>query len=227
MKPNTFWGTVLDLIFPPRCVCCGRVASPGQQVCAACGGSTPPAFWVGRMVHLQTGNTFLCMAPDVYGGNHRKAMIRFKFYGQRKSARYFAERMLHQLQAEEVLEQIDAIACVPLSAQRLQHRGYNQSQLLAQELCRLTKIPYVEALEKVADNREQHKLHRADRQQNVLGVYAVKNAQAVQGKRLLLVDDIMTTGATLQECAAQLVLAGAGQILCAVAARVPLEEVPS
>lgn len=221
---KSVWSTVLDFIFPPRCVCCGRVALPGRQLCTACDKTVPTAFWSGRMTHEETGKTFLCIAPDVYDGTMRKAIIRFKFYGQQKSAPFFAERILGQLRRSNLLTEFDAIACVPLSKERRKARGYNQSQLIAEELSRMTGVPYANVLEKVTDNREQHKLHRADRQQNVLGVYAIRQDEIVHGKRFLLLDDIMTTGATLQECAGQLIAAGAKQVICAVAARVPLEE---
>lgn len=223
MQIKQLWDFALGCLYPPRCLFCGKVISPGCQCCPACEKSVQPVYWRQLMAQPQTENSFLCLAPDLYGGNIRKAMIAFKFHGRPKYASFFAHRMFQQLEQEQLLHQIDWITCVPLSASRRKKRGYNQSERIAKELSCLSKLPYRPALEKTVDNQEQHQLHKKARRSNVQGVYrALPTAQIGMG-RILLVDDIITTGATLGECADVLYSAGAQRVICAAAARVPLE----
>nr|WP_286166976.1 phosphoribosyltransferase family protein [Clostridium sp. D33t1_170424_F3] len=97
-------------------------------------------------------------------------------------------------------------------------RGYNQSALVAKEAAQLLKLPYRVILEKYKENRIQHELDRRNRAKNVRGVYRFLPGEEITGKRILLIDDIMTTGATLQECADVLLCHGAASVLCAVIA---------
>jgi ComF family protein len=210
----------LDLFFPPRCPLCGRVLPPGKICCEACRERQKPQHWCSRMILPQSGKAFVCAAPDLYDGSLRSAMISFKFYGKKRHARFFAARMFDQLNANGLLDGISLVTSVPLSPQRRQRRGYNQSELIARELSALCGLPYSTVLEKQVENREQHRLNKADRRDNVRGVYRMAPGKSACGK-ILLIDDILTTGATLGECAGVLYAAGAQQVLCAAACRVP------
>lgn len=220
MKVDSLRTLFLDLLFPPRCPLCGGMLRPGEICCKPCGDQLPPRHWRSRMILPQSGKAFHCAAPDLYDGALRSAMIAFKFYGKKRHARFFAGRMFEQLNGSELLDKTMLITSVPLSPQRRQHRGYNQSELIARELAALCGLPYSTLLEKQVENREQHRLNKEDRRENVRGVYRMTSGQGAHGK-ILLVDDILTTGATLGECAGVLYAAGAEQVLCAAACRVP------
>jgi ComF family protein len=110
---------------------------------------------------------------------------------------------------------------VPLSRGRLRQRGYNQSELIAAELARLGALPepVPAALVRCRDNRPQVELPRAERLENVLGAFECSRPELVAGRRVLLIDDVSTTGATLEACAAPLIQAGAARVLGLVVAK--------
>jgi ComF family protein len=110
---------------------------------------------------------------------------------------------------------------VPLAPGRLRERGYNQAALIAQSLALVTMLPapQLAALSKVRETRPQVGLSRAARRQNVRGAFACLAPHLVQQRRCLLIDDVMTTGATLEACAEALVQAGADRVMALVVAR--------
>ena len=117
--------------------------------------------------------------------------------------------------ASSLGEELDGVTWVPMSPQKLRRRGYNQSELLAKAVAKELGLPAWNLLEQVRETDTQHSLTRAQRADNVRGAYRAKSATL--GKRVLLVDDIVTTGATLRACAQGLYGAGA-QKVCAVCA---------
>lgn len=204
-----------ELLFPPRCPYCGAVIKPEELACTDCLASFPEAPFVRRLF----GET--CVAPFCYDGLFRKAVIRFKFYGKRQYAGRLARAAFGALKKEYPHAAFDVITCVPLSKKRRRERGYNQSELLARELSRLFCVPYLPLLQKDKDNLAQHSLPKGRRCENVRGVYAFCGGkQDVSGKKILLVDDIVTTGNTLHECSRVLKRAGAKNVVCAAVASV-------
>lgn len=221
MSFNPFWSSVLEFIYPPRCMFCRKIILPGKTCCETCESALVPCHWNEQIIEPQSKKTLVCMAPDEYNGALRKAMISFKFHNKPKQADFFAQRMVTQLEQSSFLTRADGITSVPLSRERMRQRGYNQSELIAREIAVETGLTYSTLLEKNVENLEQHRLHKKDRQENVRGVYRLIPGNSVQDKRILLVDDILTTGATLRECAFVLYSAGAQEVVCAAACRVP------
>ena len=116
-------------------------------------------------------------------------------------------------------EGFDLLTWIPVSRLRKFRRGYDQAELLAKAVGRELGMETTAVLKKVRNNRQQSKIHDAAmRRANVLGVYHVTDAEAVQGKRILLLDDIFTTGATASEAARVLLTAGAKEVHCAAVA---------
>lgn len=142
-----------------------------------------------------------------YEGAVQHAILHMKFNGRGRYAKIFA-KYLAFLAAKHNL-QFDAVCFPPMSAKSKRQRCYNQSQLLAKYFCSIMQRDdcYIDALEKVKETERQEKLNKADRKQNLVGAYKVK--ADVKGKRVLVVDDVKTTGATLNECAKVLKKAGA------------------
>ena len=120
----------------------------------------------------------------------------------------------------DLVGEYDFITWVPLSRKRLRKRGYDQTRLIAEKIAVSLKVPLIPTLEKVRETKVQSTLTTVEeRRGNISGSYAVTVSQQLAGKRILLVDDILTTGATLSECARVLLLGGAESVCGAVFAR--------
>ena len=211
----------LDLLFPPKCPFCGKLLdAPG--VCPACRDSLPWTAEADALWELPGG--LRCAAPLWYEGKVRDALLRFKFQGASAAARPLGE-LIAQCAAEHLSGEFDTLAWVPVSQKRLRQRGYDQAELLARAAGAVWGVRPESLLRKHTDNPAQSGLAGAGaRAENVRDVYQARNAA---GKRVLLIDDICTTGATLSECARTLRQAGAAEVVCAAAARTPQEKVHS
>jgi Predicted amidophosphoribosyltransferases len=218
MKVKSAFSRLTELVFPPHCAFCGEVIPAGTQLCARCEAESPCIHAVKRIILPETGKTILCRVPYRYDGKVREAIIRFKFYGKTASAGFFGRQIAGEFEGGAT--GCDFITAVPISAPRKKRRGYNQSELIARSAAERMDLSYRETLVKTADNREQHRLSGEERRRNVRGVYAPVPGQEISGKRILLVDDIVTTGATLGECVSVLFLAGAKEVSCAAIAQV-------
>ena len=211
----------LDLLFPPKCPFCGKILDRAG-VCPACRDSLPWTAEADALRELPGG--LRCAAPLWYEGPVRDALLRLKFQGASALARPLGE-LIAQCAAEHFSGEFDAVAWVPVSRKRLRQRGYDQAELLARAAGALWGVRPQRLLVKVRDNPAQSGLEgAAARAENVRAVYRAQNAA---GRRVLLIDDICTTGATLAECARTLRAAGAEAVVCAAAARTPQEKVHS
>ena len=205
----------LDLLFPPKCPFCGRVLdAPG--ICDACQKALP---WTEGEEAVRRGpDGFRCAAPLRYEGLAKEGLHRFKFRGMSSAAAPLGE-LIAGCAAEHFSGAFDTVTWVPVSPRRLRQRGYDQARLLAERACRLWETKPLPLLRKTVHNPAQSGLKEAAaRRANVLGVYEPTDAGRIQGRRVLLVDDICTTGATLAECARVLREAGAEKVVCVTAA---------
>ncbi len=210
----------LGFFFPPRCLLCGARIAPGEALCGACGKKLPEGPRE-RRFRLTAGNgeKFVVMAPFAYTGGCRENIHRMKFQGKKALARPFGRMMAA---AAEGLGTFDGVAWVPLSPAGKKKRGYDQSQLLARSVAKALGLPLLPILRKVRDTAVQHELPRQERLANVKMAYEAGSGAA--GKRVLLVDDIVTTGATMTECALALYRAGAKEVAGLCIADAPLKE---
>lgn len=197
-----YWAS-LRFIRPPRCGQCAMPfphdmgAGGHDLICAACL-ENPPSFRFGRAVM-------------VYDESSRKLILRFKHGDQLHAVRTLVPWMREA--GNDILQSCDVIMPVPLHRWRLLSRRYNQSALLARGLGRAAgKTVQLDNLSRVRATPPQGYKKRADRQDNVKGAFRVKNPSAVVGKAVVLIDDVMTTGATLNACADALLAAGAASV---------------
>lgn len=204
---------MLDLLFPPKCPFCGRVQdAPG--ICPDCREDLPWTDEARSLRELRGG--LLCAAPLWYEGSVRKGIRRFKFHGGLSAAAPLGG-LIAQAAAERFSGGFGTVTWVPVSAKRLRRRGYDQARLLAEEACRLWDVEPERLLRKVRDNPAQSGLDGAGaRWQNTRGVYEAVGD--LSGKRILLIDDVCTTGSTLVSAAGALREAGAEAVVCAAAA---------
>lgn len=202
-----FFCDLLRMVFPQRCILCNQILLENDPVCEKCKKEIIP-----HQIMHQTESSY-CMAVFGYSGVVRDSIIRFKFHGYREYAAFYGRKMAEVFLKSAENNVPDLLVPVPLSKRRLKKRGYNQATLLAREMEKVLAIPCKECLQKVKNNAQQHDLNKARRQSNVKGVYRVLPDFSVKGKKILLVDDIVTTGATLDECAKVLYENGALQVV--------------
>jgi ComF family protein len=219
----------LDVLFPPRCVACGK---QGAFLCPDCREAMPralpprcPLCWqperrgeeCGRCARTRPA---FAGARSLYlfQGPVREAVHALKYNHLSALARSMGELMAAYLKTEEL--PVDLVVPVPLFGRRQRLRGYNQSALLARELARLDGLPLAErGLSRRRDTPPQARSVDAEaRRRNVAGAFAA-DGRRVEGRRVLLIDDVMTTGATLDACAQALRQAGAAAVWALTFAR--------
>ena len=206
---------LLDLLFPPRCVFCRKFLKRGEKsICPRCEGLLP--YTNGAERH---GDFFsVCVAPLYYEGDVRESILRYKFHEATGYAKTYG-RLMADCIRERLSGRWDLISWVPLSRERYRERGYDQAMLLALACALELDDVAVSTLEKFKNVEKQSKIGSAEkRRANISGVYRAVDPELIADKRILLIDDIITTGATLSECARTLRDAGAKEVLCAAIA---------
>ena len=226
---DPWWQTGLDLLVPPKCVGCGR---RGAEVCAACVADLRPLgpdvcprcglpSTEGRVCRRCLGKASplrAILAGYSFDRTIRAAILAFKYRGRSRLAPFLASALATPLATRPLT--IDLVVPVPLSVERSQVRGFNQAELLARPLASAQGWPVaVGALIRTRDTRQQTELPARERIGNVVGAFEVPDPACVAGKRVLLVDDVCTTGATLAACATPLLAAGAAGVWAIAVAR--------
>lgn len=206
---------ILDLLYPPKCPFCGHLLEKGDLLCPDCRRDLP---WLSgpageKTVELTGG----CVSVLEYDDRVKKAVHGFKFHGKSARSEVFGLLIAQCVREHELTA--DLVTWPPLSKKRLRKRGYDQAQLLAEKVGKELGLPVVRTLEKAHRPAQSGLDGEAQRRANVLGAYSAINAETFQGKRLLLIDDVVTTGSTLSECAKVLRLAGAEGVVCATLAK--------
>ena len=216
-----FFDSILDLLFPPKCVFCRKILHGAESDwCEKCVETLPYTEFGSRL----EGEYFdFCIAPLYYKDEARKSLMRYKFQNAPIISDAFGK-----LLAECITEHpdlwttddfklrpiYDIITWVPLSRKREKIRGYDQAELLALATASALSDKAVKVLEKILDVGPQSELgDAADRRANVDGAYEVIDPDLVDGKCVLIIDDIITTGSTLSECAKMMLEAGASRVI--------------
>jgi len=203
--------SVKAILFPVRCPYCETVIHKTEYACEDCKKKFPsPAI-----IKYAVGG-YKCTSPFPYDGIFKKAVKRFKFGNKGGYAKQLAFPMVQSILESYPGVDFDLITCVPMHKKRLAQRGYNQAELLARECAKIMNIPYCDTLEKFKENREQHSIKASERAKNVKGVYRIIDKELVRDKNILIIDDIITTGNTLGECAKILMKKGCRSAECAV-----------
>lgn len=207
---------LLKLLFPPKCMLCGQILGAEEEICGQCRNrillnTAPPRTEKGAFFDKAAAGLW-------YETDVRKAVQGLKYREKQNYARPLARVMAYAYQ-HKLQEDVDVITFVPTNPSTLRSRGYNQAELLAKELAKMLDKPCLPMLEKTRETRPMHGLRPEARRANVLGAYRLcGDADNVAGLRILLADDILTTGATLSECSRMLKMAGADKVFCICAA---------
>lgn len=202
------------LFFPEKCAFCGRPLEKGS-VCSQCRRSLPYTGLTAGTRMIKNVDRFV--SPLYYEDEVRRSILGYKFFGDIGNCRAYAALIAECLREQGI--EYDLITWVPLSRRHLRRRGYDQAELIADELAALTGRETTRLLTKVRENKTQSRVRgRENRLRNVHGVYEVSSEEKCRGVNVLLVDDIVTTGATVSECARVLRGGGAGKIYVTAAA---------
>jgi ComF family protein len=227
-----FRSALFQFFLPPQCPCCEKFLEEGQQgfcsnclsqircieppFCSICGipfisreAETHPC---GACVTYRRYFT-MARAWGAYEGSLQEAIHRWKYEGKTYLTPFFAEWMAEGLNRYWEPNSLDLLIPVPLHPQRLRERGFNQALLLVKELSRRTGIPYHKTiLQKQKPTIPQVNLSNVEREKGVKGTFHVIEKKALRGESVLLVDDVYTTGATVNECSKMLLRGGAERV---------------
>ena len=214
-----YLSALADLFYPERCVGCERRASDvlcrtcfdtlprvGSPVCGRCGLPTAFATFVCEECKNVDFGFQSARAPLKYDGVGKQVVHALKYRGYKRVVGRLAAPLMLQVVGED---HFDAVVPVPLHSSRLRKRGFNQAELLARGVAEKLKATVSDTLEVVRGTRDQVELSAAQRRANVAGAYTA--TKPLRGK-ILLIDDVFTTGATLSACAGTMVRAGAEEV---------------
>ena len=214
-----FGNSLLDFVYPGVCFHCGkRVSEKDVLICGSCWMKLPR----NNLHTLTSGDKFLTRKKYfafaawrfAFDDAVRELIHLFKFENYPFLHERLGLEMAETVANVEVLEAAHALVPVPLHIARIRERGYNQSLLLARIISEKTGIPLLNTLERIKNNRPQATIEdKREKERNVIGIFAVKNREDVNGKSVILVDDIFTTGATSNECAKVLKKTGAREVM--------------
>jgi ComF family protein len=233
------WRELWDLIYPRVCAGCGgRVGDATGHLCWDCQAALPfvrqpYCLHCGDPVEGRVDEAFTCQWCDElqpafdyarsvvrYRGPVQRMIQEFKYHAAHHVAPDLVRLLAAGLPTAPEFGPLDALCCVPLHRRKQRQRGYNQSALLAQGLAKELKLPFLRrALARIRPTDTQTHLTANERITNVRGAFAVRRPAAVAGKALLLIDDVMTTGATVAEVARVLKKSGAAKVCVLTVAR--------
>ncbi len=209
---------LINFVYPPRCCICGKLTGflCDAIVCDEC---AKEMKYVGDLADYK--NTLeINLGQKIYFDYGmavlsysfvKKSIERYKYFGERSIGKQYAKIMYEYVKHKNIFENVDFIASVPLSHKRLKTRGYNQAEYMAKQLANILGIKYIDVLERIRTTKPQNELNLNERIENVKGAFKTKNVD-VSGKNIVIIDDIFTTGSTINECAAALKCAGANKV---------------
>jgi ComF family protein len=228
-----FWHALIDFFFPPKCLFCGeslgelpddhpcplcssRIKSFSHPHCPCCGlgfGDTPGEDHLCSRCLTEERHFTRARAIGPYEGLMAEAISRFKYQGASRLAKPLGALLAEYKDPEFPFADFELILSVPLHPRRLRQRGFNQSLLLARRVSHTHSIPLdFTALRRTRHTEPQTQLSGPERQKNIRGAFEVRRPEGIAEKHILLIDDVFTTGATVQECAKVLLKAGAERV---------------
>ncbi|PXV62812.1 ComF family protein [Dysgonomonas alginatilytica] len=208
---KTILNHFFELFFPRLCVCCGeRLVNSEKFICLNCLYKLPKTnhlanpdnklevFFAGRFPFVRIAS----FAYFVKGGSIQKIIHEIKYKNNSRLAIYIGEICGKEIAKSNYFDDVDFIVPIPLHRNRLKSRGYNQAMMLANGISSKINIPVnAENLIRIIDNPSQTKNSRFERWKNTEGIFGIKDKNQFKDKHILLIDDVVTTGSTLEACA--------------------------
>ncbi len=224
---------LLNLFIPPACLVCGarlenqsqvicgnceaKISLVGQNVCPVCGSENPE---IPCTLCAEVHFTFdAAHSVFKFKGPVKDLIHELKYNGYSSPAGYFALPLAELIEISPALKNHDYVCAVPLHRVRRRERGYNQSELIAYATSMMAGIPYAEPVYRCINTYSQTLLSRAKRATNLKNAFKIKKNADVNGKKIIVIDDVFTTGSTLNEIAKTLRSAGAAKVTALTVAR--------
>lgn len=230
-----FFYYFFDIVFPSKCACCGSpVSLRSRNLCSACSAkieyiqdACPVCSGI-----IEDNSCLICSGRKFYPARHislvdftddvREILHGIKYNGLKRAIKNFSDLAVSWPGLSDI--KCDLVTCVPMNSKKIWKRGFNQCELIAKSVSRAINTPYYSVLTEKNDSGKQNELGFRDRFLNVIGRYKVKSKVRFQNKTVLLVDDIFTSGATINECARILLENGAFQVFSLSIARTKIKR---
>lgn len=208
---------IVDFLFPRYCPICGKRLSSGEKnICVLCLNDLPRTnahftednpieklYWTHLPIERATSFFFYNSIES------RETIYHTKYFNDPKVGEAVARVMAEELKETDFFDGMDIIVPIPLHPRRLRKRGYNQCDFIAKGISEETGLPIEKnAVRRIIDNSSQTQLTTTERKENVVGIFQLIHPEKVRGKHILLIDDVITTGATSISCGQELVKAG-------------------
>ena len=237
---RSFFRFLLDIIYPRRCVCCGidlprshedvlcpacaaQLKHPGPLICRRCGRVLPSGgahCFACRGSKAQDYKCKIVRSVFIFNTPVRRLVHALKYRRAVALAQYMGRQMATYLAKTPELKDVNYIVPVALHKRRFAARGFNQSEALARTVAEKLHLPLdTSSLVRLRNTASQTKLGREQRARNMQGAFSCVNSALIKGKTVLLIDDVCTTGATLEACAVALRGAGAKRVVALTYAR--------
>lgn len=217
---SELWGDVRSLLFPPRCAVCGEALAAGEEaICTLCRATAPlTGYWreadnpVARkcwgLVPVERASGFLFF---VHNSGWRRLVHGFKYLGAWRSARVMGAWYGRCLKESGLYGDVDVVVPLPLHPLKRCLRGYNQSEYLAEGIAAQLGVGVDRhSVSRRRNTASQARKARRDRAENVAGAFRVRDGAQLEGRHVLLIDDVFTTGSTILSCAAEILRAAPG-----------------
>lgn len=206
---------LLDILFPKICLNCGKYGK--NYLCSSCFDKMDLRFKI-FPISKKSYNFLIYLGK--YKEEIRKRLLEFKFYNKAYINEYFLEFLIKDKNICDFLNKFDIIIPVPMHKDKKLRRGYNQTEIFAKNLSKKLNVGYEDdVLIKFKENKTQSLLLPNERTKNVKDVFRIKNSFKLKNKNIILVDDIFTTGATVNVCSSLLKKSGASEIIILVIAK--------
>ncbi len=215
-------------IYPDRCWFCDTVIDYKTDLCPDCSATVKKISGIRCMSCGMNKSDCDCRgkscfyngitAPYIYDELARSGILRWKYYGNIHATDFFAKEIAKCVLTDFSSIKFDVITYIPQTAAEQEEKDFNQSEALATNIGKLLNIPAEKLIEKIFETSRQHDLPLYCRSGNVFGAFGCPDKEKVKGKTILIIDDIKTSGTTLNECAKVLQLNDAAEVYCAVIA---------
>ncbi len=214
MTLHEFYRLFISFIYPNICPCCEKVIEHDEDFCDKCRNNLVPFY---DEFKIENVNVFVAYCS--YEGKIRNVIRKYKITPKGNSYYAFAFGIVQALRRKQLSDDIDGVVFIPMSKEDYKDRGYNQVKYMADEVHHLLRVPVYNVLEKSRLTVSQKGLGAELRKINIKDAFRMKYKADIKGKRLLLIDDVCTTGSTLSEAAKVLKEAGAVSVIAATFAK--------
>ncbi|MGN0620175.1 MAG: ComF family protein, partial [Ruminiclostridium sp.] len=214
MKAHNFYRFIIDLLYPNICPSCGVRIDYNGDFCDSCREKLIP-YCGDYPIENADETAFFCE----YTKEVKAVTLKFKKDPCGNTYYAYAKGIAAALAEKKLSDRIDLILFVPMTAADKRKRGYNQTELIAKELCYILEKPCLNALVKVRETRSQKSLSENERRENVKNAFSVRSPEQLKSKNVLVIDDVCTTGSTLSEAARAIKAAGADKVYASAFAK--------